>query len=155
VLGDIHLLAIHAATIWCSNTAMPRHLRVFISRTTAGLKDVAEAIAGILRGRGVEVVIESGFLPDWRSVPEMLQDKLHGCDSVIAPVHGGEPERKPARLRDERTHGRAFSFTQWEYLVARDVGRPVFTFLVSGPDIVAPFDAEAAALVQWYEGKSD
>ena len=49
-------------------------------------------MAGILRGRGVEVGIQSGFLPDWRSVPQMLQDKLHGYDSVIAligPMHGG------------------------------------------------------------------
>ena len=94
-------------------------------------------------------MVQSGFLPDWRSVPQMLQDQLHSCDSVIAligPAHGGEPERPPAPLRDERTHGRPFSFTQWEYLVARDLRRPVFTFLVSGPDFVAPFEAEDPAL---------
>ena len=128
-----------------------RKPRVFVSRTTAGLHDVADEIAAILLGRGADVVIQTGFLPDWRSVPQMLQDRLHGCDSVIAligPVHGGEPDREPARLRDERTHGRAFSFTQWEYLVARDLRRPVFTFLVSGPGIVADFEKEDAAFGQ-------
>ena len=130
---------------------MPRQPRVFISRTTAGLADLAGEIAAILRERGAEVVLQNGFLPDWRSVPQMLQDKLHGCDSVIAllgPAHGGEPDRDPARLRDERTHGRAFSFTQWEYLVARDLRRPVFTFLVSGPGLVADFEKEDATLEQ-------
>ncbi|MCX6876523.1 MAG: hypothetical protein NTW21_22345 [Verrucomicrobia bacterium] len=42
--------------------------------------------------------------------------------------------------------GRPFSFTQWEYLVTRDLRRPVFTFLVSGPDLVAPFEPEGPAL---------
>ena len=36
--------------------------------------------------------------------------------------------------------------SQWEYLVARDLRRPVFTFLVSGPDLVAPLEAEDPAL---------
>ncbi len=129
----------------------PRQPRVFISRTTTGLKDVADEIAAILRGRGANVVIQTGFLPDWRSVPQMLQDKLIACDSVVAligPAHGGEPDQEPARLRDERTHARTFSFTQWEYLVARDLRRPVFTFLVSGPAIVAPFEREDATLEQ-------
>ena len=129
----------------------PRKPRVFISRTTAGLKVLAEEIAEILRQRGAEPVVQSHFLPDWRSVPQMLQDKLIACDSVIAligPVHGGEPDREPARLKDPRTHGRTFSFTQWEFLVARDLGRPMFTFVVSGDDMVAPFEKENAALEQ-------
>ncbi len=126
-----------------------RKPRVFLSRTTAGLAGLADEIAAILRGRGAEPVVQSGFLLDWRSVPQMLQDQLHSCDSVIAligPAHGGEPERPPAPLRDERTHDHPFSFTQWEYLVARDLRRPVFTFLVSGPDLVEHFEPEDPAL---------
>ncbi len=124
----------------------PRKPRVFLSRTTTGLAALADEIAAILIERGVEPIIQTGFLPDWRNVPQMLQDKLHSCDSVIAligPVHGGEPEREPARLKDPRTHGRNFSFTQWEYLVARDLQRPTFTFLVSGDDLIAPFEKES------------
>ncbi|HQZ66072.1 MAG TPA: DUF4062 domain-containing protein, partial [Planctomycetaceae bacterium] len=129
----------------------PRKPRVFISRTTAGLKALADEIAEILRQRGAEPIVQSHFLPDWRSVPQMLQKELIACDCVIAligPVHGGEPDREPARLKDPRTHGRAFSFTQWEFLVARDLGRPMFTFIVSGDDMVAPFDKENADLEQ-------
>lgn len=122
-----------------------RKCRVFLSRTTAGLKTLAAEVAEILEERGAEPVVQTDFLPDWRSVPQMLQERLISCDCVIAligPVHGSEPEREPAKLNDPRSHGRKFSFTQWEYLVARDLRRPVFTFLVSGPDIVASFESE-------------
>jgi len=50
-----------------------RNPRVFISRTTVGLKDIADEIAAIIRGRGADTVIQTGFLPDWRSVPQMLR----------------------------------------------------------------------------------
>lgn len=46
--------------------ATTRKPRVFLSRTTYGLVD---EIADILRERGAEPVVQSGFLPDWRSVP--------------------------------------------------------------------------------------
>jgi hypothetical protein len=95
--------------------SLMRTPRVFISRTTTGLKGLADEIAVILRERGFHPIIQTGFLPDWRSVPQMLQDKLLASDSVIAligPVHGGEPDHEPAHLRDPRTHGRSFSFTQ-------------------------------------------
>lgn len=119
-----------------------RQPRVFISRTTAGLEALAEEVCAVLRGRDVEVIIQTELLPDWRTVPQMLQDQLLKCDAVIAligPAYGGEPDFEPARLNDKRTYGRKFSFTQWEYLVARDLKRPIFTFLVSGDDLVAPY----------------
>ncbi|MCX6876519.1 MAG: hypothetical protein NTW21_22325 [Verrucomicrobia bacterium] len=62
----------------------PRPPRVFLSRTTTGLAGLSDEIAAILCGRGAEPVVQSGFLPDWRSVPQLLQDQLHSCDSVIA-----------------------------------------------------------------------
>lgn len=79
----------------------------------------------------------------------MLQDKLIACDCVIAltgPVHGGEPDAPPAKLDDPHTHGRAFSITQWEYLVAHGLGRPTFTFLDSGEEMITPNDPESPAL---------
>jgi tetratricopeptide (TPR) repeat protein len=130
-----------------------RRPKVFISRTTAGLGPLADEIAQILRDRGAEPIIQSGFLPDWRSVPQMLQDKLISCDSVIAligPIYGAEPDpnNAPAQLKDSRTQNRPFSFTQWEYLVARDLARPLFTFLLSGPSLIAPFEKESPDLEQ-------
>ena len=38
--------------------------RVFLSRTTSGLAGLADEIAAILRERGAEPVVQSGFLPD-------------------------------------------------------------------------------------------
>ena len=131
------------------NTA--RKPRVFISRTTAGLKDLADEIATILDDRGIKYIIQTEFLPDWRSVPQMLQQQIGQSDAVIAligPVHGGEPDFEPARLNDKRTHGRKFSLTQWEYLVARDLKRPIFTFILSGDALITPFPKESAELEQ-------
>jgi hypothetical protein len=123
--------------------------RVFISRTSTGLLALAEEIKHILIDRGAIPVIQTDFLPDWRNVPQMLQDQLHSCDCVIAligPVHGGEPKEPPAQLPDPRTHDRAFSFTQWEYLVARALQRPTFTFLVQGAEMITPHDPESPEL---------
>lgn len=60
----------------------PRPPKVFISRTTAGLKDLADEIAALLRERGAEPILQSGFLPDWRTPPQMLQDKLKAAAAV-------------------------------------------------------------------------
>lgn len=106
-------------------------------------------MAGVLRGRGVDVIIQTEFFPDWRTVPQMLQQQLGQSDAVIAligPAHGGGPDFEPARLNDKRTHGRMFSFTQWEYLVARDLKRPIFTFILSGDELIDPFPEETAEL---------
>ena len=126
-----------------------RQVRVFISRTTKGLRGIAEKVASVLRSRGMEPVIQTEFLPHWASVRHMLQDRLKDCDAVICligPAHGGEPEDPITGLRDPRTEGKRFSFTQIEFLVARDLPRPVFTFVVSGADIVEPFETEAPEL---------
>ena len=59
-----------------ASAADTRKPRVFLSRTTAGLAGLAglaDEMAAILRGRGAEPVVQSGFLPDWRSVPQMLR----------------------------------------------------------------------------------
>ncbi len=123
----------------------PRKPRVFISRTTAGLAAVAEEIKTILETRiehPCDIIIQSGFVPDWRTVPQMLQQRLGESDAVIAligPAHGGEPDYAPAKISDNIPADRKFSYTQWEYLVARELKRPIFTFLVSGPGIVAPY----------------
>jgi tetratricopeptide (TPR) repeat protein len=124
-----------------------RQPRVFISRTTAGLAALADNISAILRERDIEVIVQTDLLPDWRTVPQMLQELLRKCDAVIAligPAYGGEPEFEPARLNDKRTYGRKFSSTQWEYLVARDLKRPIFTFLVSGDDLIAPYQERSS-----------
>lgn len=126
-----------------------RPQKVFISRTSKGLSGIAEKAAAVLRGRGMEVIIQSEFRPHWASVRQMLQDRLKDCDAaicLIGPVHGGEPDDAISGLKDSRTEGKHFSFTQLEFLVARDLGRAVFTFVVGGTEIVEPYETEAPEL---------
>jgi len=63
-----------------------RKPRVFISRTTAGLKDLAERVAEVLRDRGVEPIIQTGFYPSTYDVKGMLAEHLQKCDSVICLI---------------------------------------------------------------------
>lgn len=126
-----------------------RPQKVFISRTTKGLGGIAEKVAAVLRGRGIEVIIQTEFRPHWASVRQMLQDRLMDCDAaicLIGPAHGGEPEDAIPGLKDPRTNGKRFSFTQLEFLVARDLGRAVFTFVVSGAEMVEPYETEPPEL---------
>jgi hypothetical protein len=51
---------------------MPRPPRVFISRTTAGLAALAEQVAGVLRHRRIEPIIQTGFYPSTHDVKGML-----------------------------------------------------------------------------------
>ena len=79
-----------------------RRQKVFISRTSKGLGGIAEKIAAVLRGRGMEPIIQTEFLPHWASVRQMLQGKLIDCDAaicLIGPAHGGEPDEPLTGLR--------------------------------------------------------
>ncbi len=141
-----------------SPQAPARPVRVFISRTSAGfaataaerdagLQRTAEKVAAVLESLGCKVDAQPTFTPHWAGVKHMLVDKLHDCDAVIAllgPAHGSlmeEPLPADPRLglKDPRTHGGTWSYAQLEYLVARDLPRPIFPFLCEGPELIAPF----------------
>lgn len=53
-----------------------RKPRVFISRTTAGLKALAERVAEVLRQRGIEPIIQTGFYPSTHDIKGMLAEHL-------------------------------------------------------------------------------
>jgi len=50
-------------------------------------------------------------------------------------------------LKDPRTKSRHFSYTQLELLIARDLGRPVYTFFIEG-DLLTAFPSELEELSQ-------
>lgn len=52
-----------------------RKPRVFISRTTAGLKGPAERVAEVLRQRGIDPIIQTGFYPSTHGVEGMLAER--------------------------------------------------------------------------------
>jgi hypothetical protein len=137
---------------------MPPPARVFISRTTAGLKGLAERVAEVLRQRGIEPIIQTGFYPSTHDVKGMLAEHLQQCDAVICLIgtaYGSGPhdpitkaEQPVHGLKDPRTKDRLFSYTQLELLIARDLGRTIYTFLIEGDALPAAFAPEPPELAQ-------
>jgi len=141
-----------------SALGMSRQPRVFISRTTAGLKGLAERVAEVLRLRGIEPIIQTGFYPSTHDVKGMLAEHLQQCDAVICLIgsaYGSGPhdpitkaEQPVHGLKDPRTKDRLFSYTQLELLIARDLGRPIYTFFIEGDVLPATFAPEPPELAQ-------
>ena len=155
--------------------------RVFISRTTAGLAALAERVAEVLRQRGIEPIIQTGFYPSTHDIKGMLAEHWglerkavpkdqadwgagcrarppQQCDAVICLIgtaYGSGPhdpitkaEQPVHGLKDPRTKDRLFSYTQLELLIARDLGRPIYTFFIQGDALPTAFDPEPPALAQ-------
>lgn len=139
-------------------SAPSRPPRIFVSRTTAGLKDLAERVAEILRQWGIEPIIQTGFYPSTRDVKGMLAEHLQHCDAVICLIgtaYGSGPhdpitkaEQSVHGLKDPRTKDRLFSYTQLELLIARDLGRPIYTFFIEGDALPTAFAPEPPELAQ-------
>lgn len=137
---------------------MKRVPRVFISRTTAGLAALAEQVAEVLRKRGIEPIIQTGFYPSTHDVKGMLAEHLQQCDAVICLIgtaYGSGPhdpitkaEQPVHGLKDPRTKDRLFSYTQLELLIARDLGRPIYTFFIEGDALPTAFAPEPPELAQ-------
>lgn len=142
----------------CSTTTDTRQPRVFVSRTTAGLKALAKRVAEVLRQRGIEPIIQTGFYPSTHDVKGMLAEHLQQCDAVICLIgtaYGSGPhdpitkaEQPVHGLKEPRTKDRLFSYTQLELLIARDLGRPIYTFFIEGDELPATFAPEPPALAQ-------
>ncbi len=137
---------------------MSRRPRVFISRTTAGIAALAEQVAEVLRQRGIEPIIQTGFYPSTHDVKGMLAEHLQQCDAVICLIgsaYGSGPhdpitkiEQPVHGLKDPRTKDRLFSYTQLELLIARDLGRPIYTFFIEGEKLPSAFAPELPELAQ-------
>ena len=76
-----------------------------------------------------------------KAVPENAP--IHNSSFIIHTsiwlVHG---------LKDPRTKDRLFSYTQLELLIARDLGRPIYTFFIQGDDLPTAFAPEPPELAQ-------
>ena len=106
---------------------MSRVPRIFVSATSADLGLCRKAVADVLLTLGALPVVQDHFGPDYRSISEMLRDRIEGCDAVIRLVgrrYGQEPRERPAD-RPRR------SYTQLEYEIAFELGKPIFLFLAA------------------------
>jgi hypothetical protein len=85
-------------------------------------------------------VKQESFSPDYRSVCEMLEERLRGCDAVIWLI-GRAFGRAPYSSAGQRR-----SYTQTEYDNARRLGLPVFVYFA--PKDLVPDE-------RWVESETD
>jgi hypothetical protein len=97
---------------------------LFVSSTSTSLKDYREEAGRALRQKDIFAVIQEEFDTDYRTIREMLKDKISTCDGVICiigPYYGFEPKDRP-----EEEPRR--SYTQLEFFIAQELGKPIYRF---------------------------
>ena len=109
---------------------------VFISAASKDLKSCRQIVRDALLTLGCVPVVQDHFPPGAGEVRAMLRERIAGCHAVIhlaGECYGFEPqERAP-----NEPHR---SYTQLEYDIARELKKPLYTFLCA-PDF--PYDAHA------------
>ena len=102
---------------------------IFISATTADLGPARQVVKEALLLLGMHPVEQTNFPPDHRTIKAMLRDTIARCDAVVhlaGKVYGAEPRERAADVPRR-------SYTQLEYDVARELGKPLYVF-VTGND---------------------
>ncbi len=98
---------------------------IFISATTSDLGSCRQLIKEALLTLKYAPVEQTNFPPDAGRVHEKLRKQIASCHAVIhvvGEVYGMEPLQCPAN--EPRR-----SFTQMEYDIARELGKPVYVFV--------------------------
>lgn len=120
---------------------------IFISATSGDLRSCRQLIKEALLTLGCVPVEQTNFPPDATSVREMLRTRIAACHAVMhlaGVLYGAEPqERNPDELRR--------SYTQLEYDIARELGKPIYVFVCGDGfpyDEHTPEDSERRALQQ-------
>lgn len=107
---------------------------VFISATSADLGPMRQVVKEALLTIGCMPVEQTNFPPDWRTVSQMLREKIGDCQALIhvAGLHyGAEPDPGSSPTSDPRR-----SYTQMDYDMACELQRKrgdrrfrVYTFI--------------------------
>lgn len=99
--------------------------KVFVSAVSRELGVYRRAVSDQLVGAGILPISQESFPPDYRSVLEVLKNKIEACDAVICLIgyaHGFAPGRDDGPSR---------SYTQLEYDMARQLNKPIYLFFAS------------------------
>ncbi len=113
---------------------------IFISATSGDLGRARQIAKEALLTINCHPVEQTNFGPDWRTVTDMLREKISGCQALIHIVgfrYGVEPDPDTLPPGTPRR-----SYTQMEYHIARELGLRVYTFLLSE---TYPYDVPAQA----------
>ena len=101
--------------------------RVFISATSKDLGTVRELVEEALLTMDCMPIEQTNFPPDYRSVREMIEEKVAGCEAVIQIVgirYGAEPD--PSTLPEGAARR---SYTQMEADIARKLEKKLYLFV--------------------------
>jgi tetratricopeptide (TPR) repeat protein len=124
-----------------------RTIRIFISAVTRDLGSVRKLVKKALEDNDYHAVEQDNFPPDYRELKEMDHKWIASCDAVVHLVghcYGAEPSERPPDAPRR-------SYTQLEYDVAVELGKPVYVF-VTGADFPAdPHEPEAPELRELQE----
>ena len=121
---------------------MPLSTRVFISATSGDLGSVRQSVKEALLAIDCHPVEQTNFPPDYRTVRDMLEEKIRSCQAVVHIVgdrYGAEPD--PHKLPPGTPRR---SYTQMEYDLARKLNKKLYVFLCATDFPYDLCDAESA-----------
>jgi tetratricopeptide (TPR) repeat protein len=119
-----------------------RDTRVFISAVTRELGSVRKLVKKGLEDNDYHAVEQDNFPPDYRDLKAKLRERINSCDAVVhiaGLCYGAEPAKRP----DDAPRR---SYTQLEYDIAAELGKPVYVFLTGADFPADPHEPEAPEL---------
>src|SRR6516164_6133913 len=102
-----------------------RDVRIFISAVTRELGSVRKLVKKALEDNDYHAVEQDNFPADYRDLKAKLRDRISSCDAVVhiaGQCYGAEPPERPADAPRR-------SYTQLEYDMAVELGKPVYVFI--------------------------
>lgn len=117
-----------------------RDTRVFISAVSRELGSVRKLVKKGLEDNDYHAVEQDNFPPDYRQLVDKLRERIASCDAVIhiaGRCYGAEPNQRPSGAPRR-------SYTQMEYDLAVELGKPVYLFLTGDGFPVDQHEPEGA-----------
>ncbi len=124
-----------------------RDVRVFISAVTRELGSIRKLVKKGLEDNDYHAVEQDNFPLDYRDLTEKLRERIESCDAVVhiaGLCYGAEPRNRP----DDAPRR---SYTQREYEIAVELGKPVYVFLTGDGFPVDPHEPEPPELRELQE----
>ena len=117
-----------------------RRPEVFISATSRDLATTRQIVRDALLAIGCHPIVQEHFGPNAQTVRQMLRQRIAQSDAVIhlaGECYGAEPPWEPAKATGPRR-----SFTQIEYDLARELGKPLYLFVCPEGFPYDPYERE-------------
>src|SRR5271166_625677 len=124
-----------------------RDTRVFISAVTRELGSIRMLVKKGLEDNDYHAVEQTNFPPHYRDLIDKDRERIKTCDAVIHIVghcYGTEPTKRP----DDAPRR---SYTQLEYDVALELGKPIYVFLLGDNFPTDPHDPEPSEFQELQE----